>query len=89
MHLWDQLTGAAPFDPRSGGTDPAGPVELLPEVQSEVARRWESATAETIGSVADVEWFRAQFRALYGFDVPGVDYAQPVDPDLPWPGSNA
>ena len=39
--------------------------------------------------VADVDWFRAQFRALYGFDVPGVDYAQPVDPDLPWPGSNA
>ena len=49
VHLWDQLTGAAPFD-----LDPEGRIrldrwELLPEVQSEVARRWESATAETIG----------------------------------------
>jgi enoyl-[acyl-carrier protein] reductase / trans-2-enoyl-CoA reductase (NAD+) len=89
VHLWDQLTGAAPFD-----LDPEGRIrldrwELLPEVQSEVAQRWQTASPETIGSVADVDWFRAQFRALYGFDLPGVDYAQPVDPDLPWPGSNA
>ncbi len=88
VHLWDQLTGAAPLD-----LDPEGRIrldrwELLPEVQSDVAQRWESATTDTIGSVADVDWFRAQFRALYGFDVPGVDYTQPVDPDLPWPGSN-
>jgi enoyl-[acyl-carrier protein] reductase/trans-2-enoyl-CoA reductase (NAD+) len=32
-----------------------------------------------------VDWFRAQFRGLYGFDVPGVDYDQPVEVDLPWP----
>ena len=32
--------------------------------------------------LADVGWFRSQFRALYGFDVPGVDYDRPVDPDL-------
>ena len=49
VHLWDQLTGAAPFD-----LDPEGRIrldrwELLPEVQSEVAQRWESATPETIG----------------------------------------
>ncbi|MFC5166889.1 hypothetical protein ACFPOI_49765 [Nonomuraea angiospora] len=24
-------------------------------------------------------------RRLYGFDVEGVDYAAPCEPDLPWP----
>jgi enoyl-[acyl-carrier protein] reductase/trans-2-enoyl-CoA reductase (NAD+) len=32
-----------------------------------------------------VDWFRAQFRGLYGFDVAGVDYDAPVEVDLPWP----
>ena len=36
---------------------------------------------------ADIAWFRAQFRGLYGFDVSGVDYGQPVEPDLPWPAA--
>jgi len=30
-------------------------------------------------------WFRSEVRRLYGFDVPGVDYAAPVEVDLPWP----
>ena len=52
-----------------------------------MAERWQAATPETIDRLADIDWFRAQFRGLYGFDVPGVDYSQPVDPDLPWPGA--
>jgi enoyl-[acyl-carrier protein] reductase/trans-2-enoyl-CoA reductase (NAD+) len=87
VHLWDQLTGASAYD-----LDPEGRIrldrwELVPDVQADVAQRWQSATPSTIGSLADVDWFRAQFRALYGFDVPGVDYSQPSEPDLPWPGS--
>ena len=54
-------------------------------MQAEVTRRWRAATPDTIGTLADVDWFRTQFRELYGFDVPGVDYERPVEPDLPWP----
>ena len=36
--------------------------------------------------VADLDWFQAEVRRLYGFSVPGVDYAAPVATDVPWPG---
>ena len=85
VQLWAQLTGETPFDLDEQGRIRLDRWELAPEVQAEVARRWQAATPETIRSLADTDWFRAQFRELYGFDVPGVDYGQPVDPDLPWP----
>ncbi|GAB3830263.1 trans-2-enoyl-CoA reductase family protein [Dactylosporangium cerinum] len=85
VQLWDQLTGAAPFDLDEQGRLRLDRWELDPAVQAAVAERWRAITQETIAEVADVDWFRAQFRGLYGFDVPGVDYAEPVDPDLEWP----
>ena len=81
----DQLTGAAPFDLDEQGRLRLDRWELDPGVQAAVAERWRAITPETIAEVADVDWFRAQFRGLYGFDVPGVDYNAPIDPDLEWP----
>jgi len=86
VQLWDLLTPAAP-----PGTDENGRVrldrwELHPAVQAEVTRRWHAATPATIGDLADITWFRAQFRALYGFDVPGTDYTAEVETDIHWPG---
>jgi enoyl-[acyl-carrier protein] reductase/trans-2-enoyl-CoA reductase (NAD+) len=88
VRLWDQLTGQAPMD-----LDPQGRLrldrwELADDVQADVARRWHSATPETLVSLADVDWFRRRFRALYGFDVSGVDYDRPTDPDLEWPSGD-
>jgi enoyl-[acyl-carrier protein] reductase / trans-2-enoyl-CoA reductase (NAD+) len=85
VQLWDQLTGRAPL-----GTDENGRIrldrwELDPAVQAEVTRRWHAATPATIGELADITWFRAQFRALYGFDVPGTDYTAETETDIPWP----
>lgn len=85
VRLWDQLTGASPLDLDEEGRIRLDRWELTDEVQSEVGRRWQEATPETIDSLADIAWFRAQFRALYGFDIPGVDYDRPVETDLPWP----
>lgn len=85
VRLWDQLTGAAPFDLDEQGRLRLDRWELDPAVQAAVAERWSAIAPETIADVADIEWFRAQFRGLYGFDVPGVDYAEPVEPDLEWP----
>jgi enoyl-[acyl-carrier protein] reductase/trans-2-enoyl-CoA reductase (NAD+) len=87
VQLWDQLTATAP-----PGTDENGRIrldrwELDPHVQAEVTRRWHAATPASIGDLADTGWFRAQFRALYGFDVPGIDYTAEVETDIPWPGA--
>ncbi|MEU2670110.1 enoyl-[acyl-carrier-protein] reductase FabV [Streptomyces sp. NPDC007164] len=83
--LWDQLTGARPL-----GLDEEGRVrldtwELAPAVQAAVTERWNTATTGNIAGLADLDWFHAEVRRLYGFAVPGIDYAAPVETDIPWP----
>ncbi len=85
VQLWDQLTGAQPFDLDDAGRIRLDRWELEPSVQASVADRWKSITPTTITDMADVDWFCAQFRGLYGFDLPGIDYSKPVEPDQPWP----
>jgi enoyl-[acyl-carrier protein] reductase/trans-2-enoyl-CoA reductase (NAD+) len=85
LRLWDQLSGATPLDLDDQGRIRLDRWELTDEVQSAVRALWREVTPETIAEVAAVDWFRAQFRGLYGFDVPGVDYDAPVEVDLPWP----
>jgi enoyl-[acyl-carrier protein] reductase / trans-2-enoyl-CoA reductase (NAD+) len=85
MDLWDQLTGLSPLT-----TDDAGRVrldtwELTDDIQAAVADRWAAATTGTINDLADLTWFHQEVRRLYGFSVPGVDYAAPVETTVPWP----
>ncbi|KPI33081.1 Trans-2-enoyl-CoA reductase (NAD(+)) [Actinobacteria bacterium OV450] len=84
--LWDQLTGAAPLALDDEGRVRLDRFELAGDVQAAVAERWESATTRTIADLADLDWFRSEVRRLYGFSVPGIDYAAPVDTEVPWPG---
>ncbi|MEU0137637.1 enoyl-[acyl-carrier-protein] reductase FabV [Streptomyces sp. NPDC006296] len=84
LQLWKQLTAPRP------DVDEAGRIrldrwELAGPVQAAVAERWRALSPGTLTELADIPWFRTRFRALYGFDVPGVDYAAPVETDLPWP----
>jgi enoyl-[acyl-carrier protein] reductase/trans-2-enoyl-CoA reductase (NAD+) len=85
MRLWDHLTGREP-----GPTDEQGRLrlddwELAADVQDELRRRWQAETGDLMDGLADLDWFRRQIWQLYGFDVPGVDYSQPVEVDVPWP----
>ncbi|MGP2438575.1 enoyl-[acyl-carrier-protein] reductase FabV [Streptomyces sp. JW3] len=84
VQLWDQLTADRP-DLDESGRIRLDRWELSEPVQAAVTERWRSLTPETVTELADVEWFRGQSRALYGFDVPGVRYDTPVETDLPWP----
>ncbi|MFI8083138.1 enoyl-[acyl-carrier-protein] reductase FabV [Kitasatospora sp. NPDC086009] len=83
--LWDQLTGTAPLALDDEGRVRLDTFELTDDVQASVAARWESATTATIADLADLDWFRAEVRRLYGFSVPGIDYTAPVATDIPWP----
>ncbi|MFJ4439446.1 enoyl-[acyl-carrier-protein] reductase FabV [Streptomyces sp. NPDC088923] len=84
--LWDQLTGTSPLTADAEGRVRLDTWELAENVQAAVAERWEAVTTETVADLADVDWFRAEVRRLYGFSVPGVDYTAPVETDVPWPG---
>ena len=66
-------------------TDDAGRLraddrELAEDVQAEVRRRWERVATENLAELADLERFREEFLALFGFGLAGVDYAADVDP---------
>jgi enoyl-[acyl-carrier protein] reductase / trans-2-enoyl-CoA reductase (NAD+) len=60
--------------------------ELADEVQAEVGRRWAEVTTETLDELGDFSDFRRRFRQLFGFDVDGIDYEQPVAIDVPLTG---
>ncbi|MET9878230.1 enoyl-[acyl-carrier-protein] reductase FabV [Actinacidiphila glaucinigra] len=84
--LWDDLTGRAPLAPDDEARIRLDTWELADDVQAAVADRWEAATTDTIDGLADLDWFHAEVRRLYGFSVPGVDYAAPAVTGIPWPG---
>ncbi|GAA2664395.1 enoyl-[acyl-carrier-protein] reductase FabV [Streptomyces lunalinharesii] len=83
--LWDQLTGARPLDLDAEGRVRLDGWELTPQVQAAVAERWQRATTENIAELADLDWFHGEVHRLYGFAVPGVDYAAPVATEVAWP----
>ncbi|MEV4947025.1 enoyl-[acyl-carrier-protein] reductase FabV [Streptomyces sp. NPDC053755] len=85
VELWDRLTGARPLDCDDEGRVRLDTWELDPAVQSAVADRWSTATSDTIGELADLDWFGDEVRRLYGFSVPGFDYTAAVETDVPWP----
>jgi enoyl-[acyl-carrier protein] reductase/trans-2-enoyl-CoA reductase (NAD+) len=48
-------------------------------VQAEVQGIWDAVTTESLDALTDYAGFKREFRNLFGFEVPGVDYAEPVD----------
>ena len=55
------------------------PAEARVEVQQRVLSLWEQVTTENLFTLTDYAGFKQEFRSLFGFEVPGVDYAQPVE----------
>ena len=39
-------------------------------------------TSENLFAITDYAGFKQEFRSLFGFEVPGIDYAQPVETDV-------
>ncbi|MEU8137075.1 enoyl-[acyl-carrier-protein] reductase FabV [Streptodolium elevatio] len=85
VDLWDQLTGTTDLVADDEGRVRLDRWELDTSVQDAVAARWHDATDTTVRDLADLDWFTAEVRRLYGFDVPGVDYTAPTETDVPWP----
>ncbi len=54
--------------------------EMRDDVQAGVAAEWDDVSTETLGDVADFAGYQGDFLKLFGFGLPGVDYAAESDP---------
>ncbi len=63
--------------------------ELREDVQEVVAELWKNVTTESLKEVGDLEGYRTDFFNLFGFEIPGVDYAAEADEMVQIPGLQA
>jgi enoyl-[acyl-carrier protein] reductase/trans-2-enoyl-CoA reductase (NAD+) len=72
---------------RTPTTDAGGRIriddrEMDPTVQARVSELWKTVTTENLMSATDYAGFKHDFRVLFGFEVPGVDYDVPVETEV-------
>lgn len=53
--------------------------EMQPDVQDEVTKLWDSLTQENLKDNTDLDGYWADFYALFGFGIDGVDYDADVE----------
>lgn len=58
--------------------------EMQNDVQADIREKWPIVTTENLRHVTAFGDFQRDFRQLFGFEVPGVDYDLPVETDLRW-----
>jgi enoyl-[acyl-carrier protein] reductase/trans-2-enoyl-CoA reductase (NAD+) len=66
----------------AGGRIRVDDLEMRADVQAKVSALWDQITTENLFQLTDYAGFKQEFRSLFGFEVPGVDYAQPVETDV-------
>jgi enoyl-[acyl-carrier protein] reductase/trans-2-enoyl-CoA reductase (NAD+) len=63
--------------------------EMAPDVQAAVEKIWPEINSDTLNERADYSGYQKNFLALFGFDLPGVDYEEDVEVELPLPSARA
>ncbi len=86
IRLWEYLSGAPGADVDDQGRLRLDDWEFDADVQDQLRRRWHDADSAITAGLSDPGWFGREVERLYGFSVGGVDYAQPVELDVAWPG---
>jgi enoyl-[acyl-carrier protein] reductase/trans-2-enoyl-CoA reductase (NAD+) len=87
--LFDHYLAAVEPDVDEQGRIRLDDWELADSLQEEIDRRWMTVTNETFGDLASYHDFHVLFQRLFGFAVPGVDYDEPVQPDVDWPNPDS
>jgi enoyl-[acyl-carrier protein] reductase/trans-2-enoyl-CoA reductase (NAD+) len=56
--------------------------EMSPNIQKLIATRWREVNTENFSELGDFEGYQSSFLRLFGFGLPGVDYAAETDPSV-------
>jgi enoyl-[acyl-carrier protein] reductase / trans-2-enoyl-CoA reductase (NAD+) len=75
----DHLYSGGPVALDEGGRLRLDDLEMRPDVQEEVARRWNAVETGNLAALSDIESYRGDFLKLFGFNYPGIDYTVPAD----------
>ncbi|WP_168119421.1 enoyl-ACP reductase FabV [Paenibacillus sp. HB172176] len=60
-------------------------LEMKPEIQAEVAKRWAELTTENVYELTDLKGYNKEFFQLFGFETDGIDYEADIDPNVEMP----
>lgn len=77
----EHLYSGGPVRPDAKGRLRLDDLEMRPDVQAEVAARWERVTTENLHELADVSGYKIDFLKLFGFELDGIDYEADVEID--------
>ncbi len=58
-------------------------LEMQPDLQAQIASIWDGLTTENFRAQSDYEGYQRTFHQLFGFEVPGIDYAAPTEVNRP------
>ncbi len=58
--------------------------EMSPDTQRRVQELWEIVDTENLNEISDWSGFKREFLQLFGFQVDGVDYDEPIETDVSW-----
>jgi enoyl-[acyl-carrier protein] reductase/trans-2-enoyl-CoA reductase (NAD+) len=57
--------------------------EMRPEIQAAVSTAWDEVNSGNLREISDFEGYQTEFLKLFGFGLPGVDYAAETEPVRP------
>ena len=57
-------------------------LELRPEIQAAVAQSWAKISTDNLRELTDFAGYKHEFLALFGFDIPSIDYEADVNPEV-------
>lgn len=86
VRLFDEHLYAGDLKLDESGRIRIDDLEMQPEIQAKVVEVWEKITTENLDSLSDYAGYQENFLNLFGFEMPGVDYDEDVEVDLPLPG---
>ncbi|HSZ81732.1 MAG TPA: enoyl-ACP reductase FabV [Polyangia bacterium] len=67
----------------AGGRIRVDDLEMRPEVQRRIVELWDQVTTENLFELTDYAGFKQEFRSLFGFEIPGIDYSVPLEVAIP------